>query len=129
MAEQDKKKRALFSDCITLPPYPTHLYWCRYWLSSKKSGLRPSLNGSIRPLKWNRNVIRNQCIRTCLDIFDNATSHFHPPSPLPLNMFLPLHLHHNHNSMEEEVWISPKNTIMSASAMTACCSSWVHREK
>ena len=26
------------------------------------------LNGSIRPLKWNRNVIRNQCIRTCLDI-------------------------------------------------------------
>lgn len=27
-----------------------------------------SQNGSIRLLKWNRNVIRNQCIRTCLDI-------------------------------------------------------------
>lgn len=27
-----------------------------------------SRNGSIRLLKWNRNVIWNQCIRTCLDI-------------------------------------------------------------
>lgn len=92
MAEQDKKKRAVFSDCITFPPYPSHLYWCRYWVSSEKSGLRPSLNGSIRLLKWNRNVIRNQCIRACLDIFNNATSHFHPsllpPSVHPSICFL-----------------------------------------
>lgn len=39
-----------------------------------------SRNGSIRLLEWNRNVIWNQCIRTCLDISNNATSHVWPIS-------------------------------------------------
>lgn len=49
-----------------------------------------SRNGSIRLLKWNRNVIWNQCIRTCLDISTIPLHTFHPslslslsPSPCP----------------------------------------------
>lgn len=38
-----------------------------------------SQNGSIRLLRWNRNVIRNQCIQTYLDI-----------STIPLTLFLSL---------------------------------------
>lgn len=75
----------------------------------REIGIAFSLNGSIRLLKWNRNVIRNQCIWTCPDI---STIPLHtsplPPfcrsaTPLPpiphthtLNKFL--HLHHNQNS-------------------------------
>lgn len=62
-----------------------------------------SQNGSIRLLKWNRNVIRNQCIRTCLDI---STIPLHTfslsrsiPLCLPLDKFLAHHLHHNHNGV------------------------------
>lgn len=44
-----------------------------------------SRNGSLRPFKWNRNVIWNQCIRTCLDI-STAPLHTLPPS---LSLSLP----------------------------------------
>lgn len=80
-----------------------------------------SRNGSIRLLKWNRNVIWNQCIRTCLDISTKPLYTFHPSLslslslrhlvPLHLSLVLPVlarHLHQNRNGVEEQAWIRPK---------------------
>ena len=67
MAEEDKKKGQYswsVSHSHHIPPI------CMVQILGLKREIRIafSLNGSIRLLKWNRNVIRNQCIRTCLDI-------------------------------------------------------------
>lgn len=79
-----------------------------------------SWNGSICLLKWNRNVIWNQCIRTCLDIstMPLLTLLLSLPSSLHLSMsltpfckFPTRHLHHS-RGVEEQPWMKPKCKAM-----------------
>lgn len=123
MAEQDKKKEP-YSWCVSLSTHPQYPHpICMVQILGLKREIRIafSQNGSIHLLSWNRNVIRNQCIRTGLDILTIQLHTFFLLSlsvslclSLSLNKLLALHLHHNHPGVEEEVWIRPKHTIMSA---------------
>lgn len=105
-------------------PHPPNILtlfvWCRYWVSSEKSGLRSrrmaasvcwagigmlyGTNASgLAWTSWQYNFtlfLLSLSISLCLS--------------LSLNKLLALHLHHNHPGVEEEVWIRPKHTIMSA---------------
>lgn len=71
-----------------------------------------SWNGRICLLKWNRNVIWNQCIRTCPDIstvplHTLALSLFVTPSLYVSRSFCKFPAHHN-RGVEEQAWIKPK---------------------
>lgn len=92
VAEQDKKK-APYSECVSHSLHILLFVWCRYWVSSEKSGLHsPRMAASVW-LKWNRNVIRNQCIRTCPDVSTIAPHTFLSHSlPLFSSVSLPFSL-------------------------------------
>lgn len=122
---QDKKKEP-YSECVSHSLHILLFVWCRYWVSSEKSGLHsPRMAASVW-LKWNRNVIRNQCIRTCPDISTIAPHTFLSLSPchsFSLSLCLSLshavtslahHLHQNHSSVADEGWNRPKCRVVSA---------------
>lgn len=130
MAEQDKKKEP-YSWCVSLstpPPTPpppnilTLFVWCRYWVSSEKSGLRSRrMAASVCWAGIGMLYGTNASGLAWTSWQYNFTLFFFSPSPslyvslsLSLNKLLALHLHHNHPGVEEEVWIRPKHTIMSA---------------
>lgn len=75
VAERDKKKEP-YSECVSHCPHILLFVWCRYWFSSEKSGLHSAKNGSVRLVKWNRNVIWNQCIPASPGHLNNGTSPF-----------------------------------------------------
>lgn len=113
MAERDKKKEP-YSECVSHSLHILLFVWCRYWVSSEKSGLHSAKNGSVRLVKWNRNVIWNQCIPASPGHLNNGTLPFFfslalslSPSPrhsLPLCPDTPPHSSSPSPSKPQTVW-------------------------
>lgn len=112
MAEQDKKKEP-YSKPVSHSLHILLFVWCRYWVSSEKSGLR-SLRMAAS-VCWSGIGMLYGTNASGL-AWTSQQYHFTLSLSLPLflyvslslNKFLTHHLHHNHNSVEEKVQIRPK---------------------
>lgn len=116
VAEQDKKKEP-YSKSISHSLHILLFVWCRYWVSSEKSGLRsPRMEASVcwsgigmlygtnaSGLAWTSQQYHfTLSLSPALFLYVSLS-----------NKFFAHHLYHNHNSVEEEVWIRPKRGVMS----------------
>lgn len=118
MAEQDKKKEP-YSKSVSHSLHILLFVWCRYWVSSEKSGLRSlrmaaSFCWSGIGMLYGTNASRLAWIAQQYPFTLSLSPPLSSSRSLSLNKFLALHLHHNHNSVEDEVWIGPKCRGMSS---------------